>query len=175
MSGEMRSTGGSNGRGDSTVVFGGIRLGEILVRQGLLTKDQVAQVLQTQKEQGRPFGVLAEQLFGLDPRAVESAWVAQYAQLAGQVDPGQLRIDLQCLKLVNRRQAWQFHLLPVAHVGGELVVLTDEKHLAKALRFAAATFKEATYFRIVTSDALQALLMAHYPVPEFLAEYAGAR
>jgi hypothetical protein len=153
---------------------GGVRLGEILVKQGLLTREQVSQVLETQKEQGRPFGVLAEQMFDLDPRAVESAWVTQYAQLAGPVDPNQFRIDRTCLKLVNRRQAWQFHLVPVARDGGELIVLTDEKHLAKALRFAASTFKEATYFRIATSEALHDLLMQHYPVPEFLAEYAEA-
>lgn len=175
MSGEMRSTGGFGVRGNTTVTTGGIRLGEILARQGLLTEAQVTQVLQIQKEQGRPFGVLAEQMFDLDPRAVESAWVAQYAQLAGTIDPDRLAIDRGCLKLVNRRQAWQFHLLPVARERGEIVILTDEKHLAKALRFAAATLKEPAYFRMVSTEALQALLMAHYPVPEFLAEYAGAR
>lgn len=154
---------------------GGVRLGEILVKQGLLTSAQVTQILQTQKSQGRPFGVLAEQMFDLDPRAVESAWVKQYAELAGPVDPTRLPIDRSCVKLVNRRQAWQFHLAPVSREGGELVVLTDEKHLAKALRFAASTFKEPTYFRIVSSDDLHDLLMHYYPVPEFLAEYAEAR
>jgi hypothetical protein len=154
---------------------GGIRLGEILVKQGLLSRAQVTQILETQKVEGRPFGVLAEQMFDLDPRAVESAWVAQYAQLAGQVDPVKYPIDRSCLKLINRRQAWQFHLAPVARHGGEVVVFTDEKHLAKALRFAAATFKEPAYFQIVDSDALHELLMHYYPVPEFLAEYADAR
>lgn len=175
MNGEMQIGSGVSGTGDATVVLGGIRLGEILVRQGLLTKEQVAEVLATQKREGRPFGVLAENLFGLDPRAVESAWVAQYAQLAGKADPSRLQIDRLCLKLMNRRQAWQFHLLPVAYEDGELVLLTDEKHLAKALRFAAATFKDATYFRMVSSDVLHDLLMTCYPVPEFLAEYAEAR
>ncbi len=153
----------------------GVRLGEILVNQGLLSREEVAQVLQTQKTQGRPFGVLAERMFGLDPRAVESAWVAQYAQLAGTVEPEHFDIDAGCLKLVNRRQAWQFHIAPVQHDGGELVLFTDEKHLAKALRFAAATFKEPTYFRVVETEKLQDFLMAHYPVPEFLAQYAVTR
>ena len=154
---------------------GGIRLGEILVEQGLLTKAQVAQILETQKVEGRPFGVLAEQMFDLDPQAVESAWVKQYAQLAGPIDPTRFPIDRACLRLVNRRQAWQFHLAPVARERGELVVLTDEKHLAKALRFAASTFREPAYVRIVESDALYELLMRYYPVPEFLAQYADAR
>ncbi len=154
---------------------GGVRLGEILVKQGLLSFAEVNQVLETQKSQGKPFGVLAERLFGLDPRAVESAWVTQYAQLAGEVDPEQFRIDPSCIRLVNRRQAWQFHIAPVAREDGEIVLLTDEKHLAKALRFAAATFKEPTFFRIVRSEQLQDFLMQHYPVPEFLAQFAATR
>lgn len=153
----------------------GIRLGEILVQQGLLTSAEVGQVLETQKVQGRPFGVLAERMFGLDPRAVESAWVSQYAQLAGNVDPDQFDIDVSCLRLVNRRQAWQFHLAPVGREGGELVVLTDEKHLAKALRFAAATFREPAFFRVVDSARLHDFLMRHYPVPEHLAQFALTR
>lgn len=150
----------------------GVRLGEILVNQGLLSREEVKQVLDTQKVQGRPFGVLAERLFGLDPRAVESAWVAQYAQLAGHVEPESFDIDARCIQLVNRRQAWQFHLAPVTHEEGELVVLTDEKHLARALRFAAATFKEPVFFRIVETQRLHEFLMQQYPVPEFLAQFA---
>lgn len=153
----------------------GVRLGEILVQQGLLSAEEVKQVLETQRLQGRPFGVLAERMFGLDPRAVENAWVAQYAQLAGNVDPDSFGLDESCLRLVNRRQAWQFHIAPVQHEGGELVVLTDEKHLAKALRYAAATFKEPSYFRVVDSEKLHAFLMRVYPVPEFLAQFAVAR
>lgn len=153
----------------------GVRLGEILVSQGLLSREEVKQVLDTQKVQGRPFGVLAERMFGLDPRAVESAWVAQYAQLAGSVDPDSFDVEPSCTNLVNRRQAWQFHIAPVAHEEGELVVLTDEKHLAKALRFAAATFKEPVFFRIVESQRLHEFLMQQYPVPDFLAQFAQSR
>ena len=153
----------------------GVRLGEILVQQGLLNREEVSQVLQTQKSLGRPFGVLAERMFGLDPRSVESAWVAQYAQLAKCSDPEEFDVDRACIGLVNRRQAWQFQIAPIARDGDELVVVTDEKHLAKALRYAAATFKDPVFFRVVESGKLQSFLMKHYPVPAFLAEYALAR
>ena len=154
----------------------GIRLGEILVDQGLLTAAQVEQILNLQQEQGRPFGVLAERLFGLDPRDVEGAWVEQYAALTGgEADVDAIGLDPRCMKLVNRRQAWQFHCAPVCREDGEIVVLTDERHLPKALRFAASTFREPTYFRLVDGETLQAFLMEHYPVPEFLADYATAR
>jgi hypothetical protein len=153
----------------------GIRLGEILVEQGLLTREEVKQILQAQQRQGRPFGVLAEQLFGLDPRFVESAWVKQYARLAGTVDLASVEVDDECIDLINRRQAWQFHLAVVGHEEGELVVITDEKHLARALRFAAATFREPTFFRVAESTALEAFLMEHYPVPAHLAQFALSR
>jgi hypothetical protein len=150
----------------------GIRLGEILVEQGLLSRDEVDQILQAQERQGRPFGVLAENLFGLDPRCVESAWVTQYAALAGAVDVDSLDVDDECVDLINRRQAWQFRVAIVGREDGELVLVTDQKHLARALRFAAATLREPTYFRVAESTALESLLMKHYPVPQHLAEFA---
>ena len=159
----------------ATLATRGIRLGEILVEQGLLSRDEVKQVLQAQQRQGRPFGVLAEQLFGLDPRCVESAWVKQYAALAGVVDPESLDVDPTCIDLVNRRQAWQFHLAVVGREEGELVLLTDEKHLARALRFAAATFREPTFFRVAEPEALEEFLMEYYPVPTHLAALASKR
>ena len=172
--------GNGNGNGNTAtlanpIVSRGIRLGEILVEQGLLTREEVKQILQAQQRQGRPFGVLAEQLFGLDPRVVESAWVTQYAALAGVVDPETLDVDPSCIALINRRQAWQFHLAVVGHEEGELVVVTDPKHLARALRFAAATFREPAFFRVAEPGALEAFLMEHYPVPAHLAALANSR
>ena len=150
----------------------GIRLGEILVEQGLLSREEVDQILQAQERQGRPFGVLAENLFGLDPRCVESAWVTQYAMLAGKIDVDALKVDDECVTLINRRQAWQFRVAVVGREDGELVLVSDEKHLARALRFAAATLREPTFFRVAESKALESLLMEHYPVPQHLAKFA---
>jgi hypothetical protein len=153
----------------------GIRLGEILVEQGLLSRDEVKQILDEQRQQGRPFGVLAERLFGLDPRDIEAAWVRQYVELAGTIDPIVLDVDRACVTLINRRQAWQFHLGVVGREDGELVLVTDEKHLARALRFAAGTFKEPTFVRVTDATKLNEFLMDHYPVPTFIAEYAESR
>ena len=41
----------------------------------------------------RPFGDLAERLYGIDPRAVEDAWVEQYIRTAGVVDLQQIKIE----------------------------------------------------------------------------------
>ena len=90
----------------------GIQIGELLVEQGVLTEAQVRHILQVQKVSNRPFGDLAERLFGIDPKAVEDAWVEQYLRMAVTVDLDDQEIDTDCLRLLNRRQAWQFRLLP---------------------------------------------------------------
>ena len=49
----------------------GIQIGQLLVEQGVLTEEQVRHILQVQKMSHRPFGDLAERLFGINPKAVE--------------------------------------------------------------------------------------------------------
>ena len=96
----------------------GIQIGQLLVEQGVLTERQVKHVLQVQKMSHRPFGDLAERLYGIDPKAVEDAWVQQYLRMAGVVDLEDVDIDAECLRVLNRRQAWQFHLLPLRRERG---------------------------------------------------------
>ncbi|MFT3785443.1 MAG: hypothetical protein QM770_04675 [Tepidisphaeraceae bacterium] len=150
----------------------GIRIGQILVEQGLMTQSQVDHVLATQRRSGRPFGDLAERLFGVSPKAVEDAWVKQYAQLT-QIDLADLNdIDPATAKLVNRRQAWQFHVIPIGRADGELVLLTDQEHLIRTINFAAATFKEPVFCKTTDTATLRKLLMQIYPVPQHLADFA---
>jgi hypothetical protein len=153
----------------------GIRLGELLIEQGVLSSEQVDHIVRVQRDVGRPFGDLAERLFGVDPRAVENAWATQYNNLAGVDDPATLEVDTDCLRLVNRRQAWQFFIAPFARNDGELRILTDQAHLARAVNFAAATFSEPVFFQLTSPEALKAFLMARYPVPEFMVEFAASR
>jgi hypothetical protein len=151
----------------------GIRLGEILISQGTLSAEQVAHILRVQRSVGRPFGDLAERLYGIHPRSIERAWAWQYARLAGEIDPAILTIDPRCVRLINRRQAWQFHCAPFARRDGELQLLTDQQHLPRALSFASATFREPVTFLLACTEALHEHLMQLYPVPEHLADYAA--
>src|SRR5438128_359738 len=98
----------------------GIQIGQLLIEQGVLTDVQVQHILKVQRESHRPFGDLAERLFGINPRAVEDAWVEQYVRTVGVVDLEQVRIDTDALRTLNRRQAWQFHLLPANRDEGDL-------------------------------------------------------
>ena len=51
-----------------------LHLGDLLVRNGVMTARQRDDVLDAQRTRGGPFGALAEEMFGVSPRAVEQAW-----------------------------------------------------------------------------------------------------
>jgi hypothetical protein len=148
----------------------GIRIGQLLVEQGVLSDIQVQHILKVQKESGRPFGDLAERLYGISPKAVEDAWVEQYIRTAGVVDLHDIEVEKNCLRLLNRRQAWQFHLLPANREEQELNIATSPEGLVRAVNFATRSFDEPVYFMLAEHQQLREFLMKHYPVPEFLAE-----
>ena len=150
----------------------GIQIGQLLVEQGVLTETQVQHILKVQKMSHRPFGDLAERLYGISPKAVEDAWVEQYLRVAGVVDLEDVQIDTECLRLLNRRQAWQFHLLPLSR-RPELEMATTPESLVRSVNFAARTVDEPVHFLVAERQQLREFLMKHYPVPEFLAQYAS--
>jgi hypothetical protein len=150
----------------------GIQIGQLLVEQGVLSDVQVQHILKVQKESARPFGDLAERLYGIDPRAVEDAWVQQYIRTAGVTDLADIDVEEQCLRLLNRRQAWQFHAMPVNREESNLNVATSPDHLVRAVNFSTRTFAEPVYFLIAERKQLREFLMKHYPVPNFLAQFA---
>lgn len=147
-------------------------MGQLLVEQGVLTSTQVQQILEAQKTSHRPFGDLAERLFGVDPHAIEDAWVEQYLRTTGVVNLNEVRIDTECLRLLNRRQAWQFHALPTNRDGGDLGIATSPENLVRAVNFTSKKIDEPVYFLIAEREQLRDFLMRHYPVPNFIAQYA---
>jgi hypothetical protein len=150
----------------------GIQIGQLLIEQGVLSEKQVAHILKVQKMSHRPFGDLAERLFGISPQAVEDAWVQQYVRLAGTVDLDDQKLDEQCLRLLNRRQAWQFHVLPMNRVEEELSIATSAENLVRAVNFSSKKLDEPVFFQIAERKQLREFLMKHYPVPEHIAQYS---
>jgi hypothetical protein len=150
----------------------GIQIGQLLVEQGVLTDAQVQHILQVQRKSHRPFGDLAERLYGIDPKAVEDAWVQQYVRLAGTIDLDEVEYDTKCLRLLNRRQAWQFHLLPMNRSGDNLNLATDAESLVRAVNFSARKLDEPVFLQIAERKQLREFLMKHYPVPEFVAQFS---
>jgi len=152
----------------------GIQIGQLLVEQGVLSDVQVQRILEEQKKPLRPFGDLAERMFGIDPKAVEDAWVQQYLRIAGVVDLDDIKIETDCLRKLNRRQAWQFHLMPTNRENDNLNMATSAESLVRSVNFATRSIDEPVYFLIAERQQLREFLMKHYPVPNFLAEYAGS-
>jgi Type II secretion system (T2SS), protein E, N-terminal domain len=150
----------------------GIQIGQLLIEQGVLSSAQVQQILDAQKTSHRPFGDLAERLFGVDPRAIEDAWVEQYLRTTGIVDLEEVQVDTDCLRLLNRRQAWQFHAMPMNRESGDLGIATSKENLVRAVNFTSRKIDEPVYFLIAERDQLREFLMRHYPVPNFIAQYA---
>jgi hypothetical protein len=84
----------------------------------------------------------------------------------------QQQIDVRCLRVLNSRQAWQFHLLPVQREGDEMQLATSADKLVRALNFATRTVRDPVFMVIAERDQLRSFLMEHYPVPQYIAQYA---
>ena len=80
-------------------MHGGIQIGQLLIEQGVLTETQVQHILKVQKMSHRPFGDLAERLYGISPKAVEDAWVEQYLRTVGVVDLDDVKVDTSGIDL----------------------------------------------------------------------------
>ncbi|WP_432798722.1 hypothetical protein [Poriferisphaera sp. WC338] len=144
-----------------------IRIGEILVEQGVLNDQQVFEIVQMQKRVQKPFGVLAEQMFDVTVDSIENAWVEQYHRSTGTVDLEKCRIDEEALRMINRRQAWQFEMLPIGNEPtGELLIAASRRRLARAVTFATHKLDRVVFFRIAESEQLRTFLRDHYPMPE---------
>lgn len=141
-----------------------IRLGELLVEQGALTIDQRNEILDHQKQSPRPFGVIAEERFGVSPGDIEQAWASQYAMIATRVDPLAIELEEQTRSLLSKRQAWQFGLIPVLEIHGEIEFVTSMECLARALRFVGWRIPGLCTFGICDLHTLKLGLAMHYPI-----------
>jgi len=152
-----------------------VRLGDVMVRMKLLTESQRDEVVRVQAGCGRPFGLLAEQMFGVSPGAVESAWAAQYASAADRCDPREEIVEPRALARVERRQAWQFRCLPLRYEGEAMVVCTTPDYLVRALRFTGWKLSEPCIFVLTTPESLGMALMRYYPMSGMSPELLSVR
>ena len=142
-----------------------IRLGTILVHRGIMDEQQVQRVLAAQEQTGKPFGLLCEQLFGVAPSMIESAWAQQYASLVDTTDLTEVTPTPEALGMITRRQAWQFRVMPISWDGYELTLATTANDLCRALRFATNVIDRAVYFVMTDARSLDEALVKHYPLP----------
>ena len=141
-----------------------LRLGEVLVEQGILNESEVDAILRQQRSSGRPFGVIAEAICNVSMEAIEDAWASQYAQNTRTVDPFTEIPRSEAKECISTRQAWQFRCLPMSLEGDTLVIATTPKHLHRALKFATGVLDRPAYFLMTTDSRLAAALSEHYPI-----------
>lgn len=142
-----------------------VRLGQILIEQGVITQRQVDQIIAEQQHTGQPFGLICERMFGIHPEAIEKAWATQYASQSRLVDPTIEPVEERAMSLVTRRQAWQFRVVPLRFDGRELMMATTQRHLQRALRFATAVMGVPVYLVMASPQALGEALCRYYPLP----------
>lgn len=141
-----------------------LHLGDLLVRNGVITPRQRDNVLDAQRTRGGPFGALAEEMFGVSPLAIERAWAEQYAALVPHIDPRSHSINPRALDTISRRQAWQFCILPLDFTGEDLLACTTQEHLIRALKFVGWRLGHACQFLLAEPGPMGEALARHYPL-----------
>jgi len=151
-----------------------VRLGDLLVQRGAISEDQRDAILEHQRRHPRPFGLLAEQMFGVSPRVVENAWAEQFAVVADHIRLDETPSEADVLDIIDRRQAWQFGVVPLHFDGHDLVLATSRQHLARAMRFAGWRVEYACRFVICSPEDLSAALSVRYPMAGLDADFLEA-
>ena len=140
-----------------------MRIGEMLVRMGVLNRAQVEEILEEQQSSNEPFGTLAERLFDVSSDTIERVWIEQTQDRAQLFDAGR-GIDDDARELVIRRQAWQFGIVPLRLDDGYLVAATSRGQLPRAVLFATRVLGMAVQFEIADDETLSQLLAHQYPI-----------
>ncbi|MEP6763612.1 MAG: ATPase, T2SS/T4P/T4SS family, partial [Gemmatimonadaceae bacterium] len=96
------------------------RLGEILLREGLLTREQLARALQEQATSGQRLGLTVVKLGMIPETEVVRMLARQYRMPA--VDLSRFEIDTRLLKLIPAELANKHTVLPLKRDGRQLTV-----------------------------------------------------
>jgi type II secretory ATPase GspE/PulE/Tfp pilus assembly ATPase PilB-like protein len=131
-----------------------LRLGDLLVQQGLLSADQLAILLAEQRNTGIPLGRLIVRLGFATEGAVRDAM----ARTAGQdsIDLTQVVADPEALQLVPQDFARRNQVLPIAYSASD----------------ATLTIATTEVFNIVIMDQLRALVGTHIEIRSQIAAEA---
>ena len=117
-----------------------LRLGELMVQQGLITKDQLAIVLAEQRNSNVPIGRLLVRLGFVTETAIRDIMARTVGQES--IDLAQVLADPEALSLVPEEFARRNHLLPIAYDPTDHVL----------------TIATTEIFNVVALDQLRAML-----------------
>ena len=131
-----------------------LRLGELLVQQGLITTDQLAIVLAEQRHNNIPLGRLLVRLGFVTETAVRDIMARTIGQEA--IDLSQVVADPEALRLVPQEFARRNRILPIAFHPNDQVL----------------TVATTEIFNVVAMDQLRAMLGAQIEIKTQLAAEA---
>lgn len=114
-----------------------LRMGELLVKAGAMTNKQVHEVLQRQKETNKPFGMIAQKMFGIPAKSV---WQAYARQMAVAIEETVLILEprnIEAMTYIPLKDSYRYHMLPLRYEPqtGVLVCATSKAKFAEALQY----------------------------------------
>jgi type II secretory ATPase GspE/PulE/Tfp pilus assembly ATPase PilB-like protein len=123
-----------------------LRLGELLVQQGLISTDQLAIALAEQRRSNIPIGRLLVRLGFVTETAIRDIMARSIGQES--IDLSQVVADSEALKIVPQEFARRNRVLPIAYESAEHVL----------------TIATPEIFNVVAMDQLRAMLGSHIEV-----------
>src|SRR3954453_18477387 len=142
-----------------------LRLGELLVQQGLITLDQLHIGLTEQKTQNMPIGRLLVRLGFVTEAVIRDIMARTIGQES--IDLSNVLVDAEALKLVPQEFARRHRLLPIAYDGEQnvLVVAITEVFNVVALDQLRATLGQKVQMKTVLAGQAQ--------LDEFIDQFYG--
>ena len=142
-----------------------LRLGELLVRQGLITHDQLRIALTEQKAQKMPIGRLLVKLGFVTEAVIRDIMARTIGQES--IDLSQVLVDAEALKLVPQDFARRHRLLPIAYDADQnlLIVAITEVFNVVALDQLRATLGHSIHMKTVLAGQAQ--------LDEFIDQFYG--
>ena len=142
-----------------------LRLGELLVQQGLITQDQLRIALTEQKTQNMPIGRLLVRLGFVTEAVIRDIMARTIGQES--IDLTQVLVDAEALRLVPQEFARRHRLLPIAYDADQnlLIVAITEVFNVVALDQLRATLGQNIQLKTVLAGQAQ--------LDEFIDQFYG--
>lgn len=155
----------------------GVRIGDRLIEQGLITKDQLEVALHEQKKAG---GMLGETLVELGFVTSETL-TSLIAEKTGHDEfvPGKAVVDPDALKLLNKSEALRFQVFPVSLIEGVATFAMADPYDVMALDRLRQIIPKGTTIKplicspAVLSDAIDRAYGYASSIADIMSELAG--
>ncbi len=146
-----------------------LKLGEMLIKAGKITKDQLKNALQHQKDHGGKLGEVLLHLRFVEDENVINGFIAKQLNI-GNIELDDLEVDMDVVNLIPVDLAKKFDILSVIKVGKILFVATNEPQNVSAFD----TLKFITGCEIqpvmTSKDSVQKAIDKYYNLGESLTD-----